>query len=276
MKELKKYIAPGGWFSLNYPAGWSEFEDEEGSFLFYHPEKWSGNFRISVFKDASASYAREVLAEELKANPQAETVKVGPWECVYSKESFPEEDKMYVTHLWITGCGDTVAECSFTTEKGMPNEEALQVIATLELRDLKKRYPKEVIPVRVLEINEINTAYEWAVSQIKKKLKKDFTAAETDVERIQQMIDGGDYSPKQRDVWHAFGIAFGTIVVDAIDGMEWVTVMDGRDEYPALRYRDTQVLVPVTQLIYEALCQGKPCVLKEVLNQIKSDVEGVM
>ena len=24
-----KYIAPGGWFSLEYPAGWREFEDTE-------------------------------------------------------------------------------------------------------------------------------------------------------------------------------------------------------------------------------------------------------
>ena len=43
-----KYIAPGGWFSLEYPAGWREFEDTEESFLFYDPDKWSGNFRIEV------------------------------------------------------------------------------------------------------------------------------------------------------------------------------------------------------------------------------------
>lgn len=29
-----KYIAPGGWFSLEYPAGWREFEDTEESFYF--------------------------------------------------------------------------------------------------------------------------------------------------------------------------------------------------------------------------------------------------
>ena len=25
-----KFISPGGWFSLEYPATWSEFEDSEG------------------------------------------------------------------------------------------------------------------------------------------------------------------------------------------------------------------------------------------------------
>lgn len=41
-----KYIAPGSWFSLEYPESWREFEDTEDSFLFYNPNKWSGNFRI--------------------------------------------------------------------------------------------------------------------------------------------------------------------------------------------------------------------------------------
>ncbi len=35
--DKKRYIAPGGWFALYYPERWSEFEDEEGSFLFYDP-----------------------------------------------------------------------------------------------------------------------------------------------------------------------------------------------------------------------------------------------
>ena len=40
-----KYISPGGWFSLEYPMGWHEFEDTEESFLFYNPDRWTGNFR---------------------------------------------------------------------------------------------------------------------------------------------------------------------------------------------------------------------------------------
>ncbi len=50
MKQGKKYISPGAWFSMVYPADWNEFEDGEGSFLFYNPNEWTGNFRISAFK----------------------------------------------------------------------------------------------------------------------------------------------------------------------------------------------------------------------------------
>ena len=50
MEQSKKFISPGAWFSMTYPADWNEFEDGEGSFLFYNPNEWTGNFRISDTK----------------------------------------------------------------------------------------------------------------------------------------------------------------------------------------------------------------------------------
>ena len=50
-----------------YPADWNEFEDGEGSFLFYNPNEWTGNFRISAYKGDTA-YGRESVKQELKAN----------------------------------------------------------------------------------------------------------------------------------------------------------------------------------------------------------------
>lgn len=47
MKQGKKFISPGAWFSMVYPADWNEFEDGEGSFLFYNPNEWTGNFSNS-------------------------------------------------------------------------------------------------------------------------------------------------------------------------------------------------------------------------------------
>ena len=72
----KKFISPGAWFSMNYPSDWNEFEDGEGSFLFYNPSEWTGNFRISAYK-GNAMYGREVTRQELKDNPSAVSVKIG-------------------------------------------------------------------------------------------------------------------------------------------------------------------------------------------------------
>ena len=68
MAQSKKFISPGAWFSMLYPADWNEFEDGEGSFLFYNPSEWTGNFRISAYK-GNTMYGREVTRQELKDNP---------------------------------------------------------------------------------------------------------------------------------------------------------------------------------------------------------------
>ena len=129
----KKFISPGAWFSMNYPSDWNEFEDGEGSFLFYNPDVWTGNFRISAFK-GNATYGRDAVRQELKENESASLVKVGALESAYSKEMFQEEGNYYTSHLWITGIGNIAFECSFTVPKGGSVKEAEEVIATLEIR----------------------------------------------------------------------------------------------------------------------------------------------
>ena len=52
---MKKFISPGSWFAFSYPDTWFEFSEEPDCFLFYNPEKWDGNFRISAYRDASPS-----------------------------------------------------------------------------------------------------------------------------------------------------------------------------------------------------------------------------
>lgn len=103
---MKKYISPGSWFSLEYPDNWCEFEDSEDCFLFYNPDKWTGNFRISAYRGNSSAYANECLEDELHQVRGAKKVKVGLWDCAYSSESFQENGVWYTTHIWVTGRGE--------------------------------------------------------------------------------------------------------------------------------------------------------------------------
>ena len=103
---MKKYISPGSCFSLEYPDNWCEFEDSEDCFLFYNPDKWTGNFRISAYRGNSSAYANECLEDELHQVRGAKKVKVGSWDCVYSSESFQENGVWYTTHIWVTGRGE--------------------------------------------------------------------------------------------------------------------------------------------------------------------------
>lgn len=271
-RQSKKFIAPGSWFSLRYPSGWSEFEDMEESFLFYNPEKWSGNFRISAFRSGDRQYAEKSIREELKQNGQAEKVNLAGWECAYGKETFQEEGTYYTTHLWITGKGNLLFECSFTVPMGGDAQPAEKIIESLEIC-VKEGFSKEIIPVRVLEIGLINEGYEWTSATVKKILKKDFMGVAADIPRIQQVMETGNFKSGQKEVWQSLGIAFGAILVNEIDGMEWVTVVDGSQEYPALRYEETDILIRPAEMIWEKVKNQQHCILSEEFDCIKKKVE---
>lgn len=271
-----KYISPGGWFSLEYPVSWSEFEDTEGTFLFYNPNNWCGNFRISAFKDVSRNYAKQCMDYELEHNPTSTVVKIGTWDCIYSAETFQEQGAWYTTHIWMTGKDDISFECSFTVPKGGQRVFAEDIIRSLHIRTSKDFGKREIIPVRISEISGINEAFDWVSSTVKKVLIKDFTSSNSDIERIQEVIDRGVISANQRSAWESIGIALGIIVENEMDGMQWVTVVDGRKEYVALRFRNSALLINPAALIWEKVKQHKLCRLREEYEAIKSQVEALL
>lgn len=268
-----KFISPGGWFSMEYPAAWAEFEDSEGTFLFYNPNNWCGNFRISAFKDASKNFGHLCIQDELKHNPTSVLVKVGDWDCAYSAESFQEEGAWYTTHIWVTGKDDLSFECSFTVAKGEERTIAEQIIRSLYIRTSTDFRQKEIIPIRLVEIGAINEAYDWTSNLIKKTLTKDFTSQESDIERIQKIMDGDKIKLDQRTALENLGLAFGTILENEMDGMVWVTVIDGRKEYPALRYKNSSLIVNPATLIWEKLKQCSSCNLRSEYEHIRREVE---
>ena len=62
---------------MNYPSDWNEFEDGEGSFLFYNPDVWSGNFRISAFK-GKAGYGKEAIRQAQQLRSQGKNIALRP------------------------------------------------------------------------------------------------------------------------------------------------------------------------------------------------------
>lgn len=269
----KKFISPGVWFSLTFPSSWNEFEDVEDSFLFYNPNKWTGNFRISAYRDEkNKRYGKESVDYELKENKNASPVKIGELICAYSKEMFQEDGAYYVTHVWITGIDNVAFECTFTVPRGNSVDEAEAIISSLAI------YPNgqlihEIIPIRVLEINAVNEAFDWTSNTIKKQLKKDFTSSEEDIAKIQQLIDEGCFKPQQREVWESFGTALGSILENQIDGMEWVTVIKGKQEVPALRFKESQLIIFPSELIWNQIRMGQPCNLNVIFEEVKQKVE---
>lgn len=247
---------------MTYPADWNEFEDGEGSFLFYNPNEWTGNFRISAYK-GNATYGKDSVRQELKENSSAAPVRIGGLECAYSKEMFEEEGAYYTSHLWMAGVDDIAFECSFTVKKGDPVAEAEAVIASLEVRKEGAKYPAEIIPVRLSEVYQINEAYEWVDSLVKEQLKKDFQGAEEDVAKMQQALEAGNISPQKKDAWLAFGIVLCVIFANEVDGMEWRTLVDGNREAPVLLNTATGEWTDPMKLVWSKVKAGEKVDLPE-------------
>lgn len=262
MEQVKKFISPGAWFSMVYPEAWSEFEGGEGAFLFYNPGEWTGNFRISAYKGAPG-YGQESVRQELEENPSARLVEVGKMTCAYSRETFEEDNACYTSHIWITGIGNVAFECSFTVPQGAPVAEAEDIISSLEVRVEGKKYPPEIIPVRLSEIYQINEAYEWVETRVKDLLKKDFQGAEADVLSMQQVVDLGGISRKKREAWMAFGIVLCVILANEADGMEWRTLMDGNREAPVLLHVPTGRWIDPMKLVWSKVKAGETISLAE-------------
>ena len=142
------------------------------------------------------------------------------------------------------------------------------------IRSLRKRgdnEPKEIIPLRVLEIGEINAAFEWTSNTIKKILTKDFTSQEQDIEKLQKLVDGGKIQANQRTAWENIGLAFGSILENEMDGMTWVTIVDGHREYAALQFAD--FLIDPANLVWNNIKTKQTCDLKAEFIRIREEVE---
>ncbi len=268
MVESKKFISPGAWFSMLYPTSWSEFEGGEDSFLFYNPDKWTGNFRISAYRGETDNYGIESMRQELKENSSAITVKVGTLSCVYSNETFIESEVEYISHIWITGIDDIAFECSFTTPKGGAVTEAEDIIISLEVRKPDMKYPAEIIPVRLLEIYQINESFEWMSSTVKELLKKDFQGGESDIENMQMIVDNGTLSTKKRDVWISIGIVLCVIFANEVEGMEWRTLIDGNREDPVLFNKMTGIWIDPMKLVWSKVKVGQEVRLAETYAEL--------
>lgn len=242
---MKKFISPGSWFAFTYPEEWFEFSEEADCFLFYNPEKWDGNFRISAYRDASSSFGDTMMRQALKAS-NAKLSKVGRWETVHSTESFTEQLVEYVTHCWTIGCGQTCVECSFTApvegHLGIVNA----IIASLEILQPRDTFHNQYIPVRVSEVDLIESCYATIEELGMKLFKERFRDFDYNVRLLQKIVQRPELSKQLgTDAGAVMGVVLCTLLSESVEGLEWNTFVNGKVEAPVLMYGTTCVARPM-------------------------------
>jgi len=268
MVETKRFIAPGGWFAMEYPSTWSEFEDSAESFLFYNPDVWNGNFRISAYQEnGNNQFGIQNLRQFLIHNPQASKVTVGSFQAAYFQELFEEEETEFVTHIWEIAADSLLFEVSFTALSSADKTVAENIILTLEPRELGKKYPAEIVAVRIAEISEINQAFEWTQQFIGEKVSTDFQGIEEDLDKLQQAIAVADFSTKKRTPWISLGITLCVIMMNEIDGLEWCSLIDGNREAPVLRKVGTNSVIDPLKLVWSLKKRGQEIDFKNIYQE---------
>ena len=61
--------------------------------------------------------------------------------------------------------------------------------------------------------------------------------------------------------------------LNEIDGIEWVTVIEGRKEYAALRYKQSSLLIKPAELVWGRVKQQQVCNLSKEYECIKQSIE---
>ena len=293
---MKKFISPGSWFAFTYPDEWFEFSEEADCFLFYNPEKWDGNFRISAYRDASSAFGNTMMRQTLKT-PGAKLAKVGRWETVYVAESFTEQLVEYVTHRWTIGCGQTCVECSFT-EEASPNPSqggglgsvmsespllgrgggeafgvANAIIASLEILQPRDSFHNQYIPVRVSEVELIESCYATVEEFGMKLFKERFRDFEYNVHLLQKVARRSEFTKQLgADAGAVMGITLCTLLTECVEGLEWNTFVNGKVEAPVLMYGEVCVARPM--LLFgkhgELLAEAE---ITDIIEEIRARIE---
>ena len=269
---MKKFISPGSWFAFTYPAEWFEFSEEADCFLFYNPEQWDGNFRISAYRDASPSFGDTMMRQALKASG-ARLAKVGRWETIYSTEQFTEQLVEYVTHRWTIGCGQTCVECSFTAQSNGHLGHANALIASLEIMQPRETFHNQYIPVRVSEVDLIESCYATIEDLGMKLFKERFRDMDYNVRLLQKIAHRPELTEQLgSDAGAVMGITLCALLTESIEGLEWNTYVNGKVEAPVLMYGTTCVARPM--LLFgkqgELLTEVE---MTDVLDEIRERIE---
>jgi hypothetical protein len=269
---MKKFISPGSWFAFAYPEEWFEFSEEADCFLFYNPEKWDGNFRISAYRDASSSFGDMMMRQALKI-PSAKLSKVGHWETIYSTESFTEQLVEYVTHRWTIGYGQTCVECSFTATTGEHLGLVNAVIASLEILQPRETFHNQYIPVRVSEVDLIESCYATIEELGMKIYKERFRDFDYNVCLLQKLAQRPELTKQLgADAGAVMGVVLCALLTESIEGLEWNTFVSGKVEAPVLMYGSACVARPM--LLFGKQGELLPEVeLTDVVGEIRERIE---
>jgi hypothetical protein len=96
-----------------------------------------------------------------------------------------------------------------------------------------------------------------------------------DLPLIQRVLDSGLVEPEATYSLHALGMAFGKVFVDNVPDYDFWMVEDEYGRDPALRYKDTTLLVFPQTMISKRIEDGEGVDVRELFDGLRERVEEI-
>ncbi len=139
----KLFISSNNWFKLYYPSHWSQFVEDDGTYLFFDNTNWKGNLRITAMRFPSMDPLNrknkidELLLKEYSRFQGSKWIIIKDYKSLHYTREFKENDDLLLIHTWFINIDKTLFHCSFTINKSKVEDkdvgiELKHVVKTLE------------------------------------------------------------------------------------------------------------------------------------------------
>lgn len=107
------------------------------------------------------------------------------------------------------------------------------------------------------------------VTHLGRRLAKD----DSDLDVLQALLDGHALEPGQTFELQCLGVVFGTLLVDALGGVDWVMVEDEYGRDPALRYLQTSLIIFPLTMISKRVEAHESVAVRELFELVCAEID---
>jgi hypothetical protein len=124
----------------------------------------------------------------------------------------------------------------------------------------------KIEPPTEKDIENIAMGVVHAGQVIEQALEEDLDGTHQDLELIQRVLDQGLVEPEATYTLQAFGLAFGRVFLNEFPDYDWWMVEDEHGRDPAIRYKETSLLVFPMTMISKRIEDGEPFDVPELFD----------
>jgi hypothetical protein len=124
----------------------------------------------------------------------------------------------------------------------------------------------KIEPPTEKDIENIAMGVVHAGQVIEQALEEELDGTHQDLELIQRVLDQGLVEPEATYTLQAFGLAFGRVFLNEFPDYDWWMVEDEHGRDPAIRYKETSLLVFPMTMISKRIEDGDPFDVPELFD----------